>query len=91
LWRNKPLERAKKALADTNAKRAQSGEEPLALDEKYAMQSDTLVLIRKQRATGLEPVVHLWYDPTTTQFLSGPSSRPQSLMPFSVVENGAAA
>jgi twinkle protein len=91
VWRNKPLERAKKALADTNAKRAQSGEEPLALDEKYAMQSDTLVLIRKQRATGLEPVVHLWYDPTTTQFLSGPSSRPQSLMPFSVVENGAAA
>lgn len=74
VWRNKPRERAIKQSID-------SGE---PIPEKFAKQADTVLLVNKQRMTGKEPVINLWFDPTTTQFLSAPDHRPRQLLEFSV-------
>lgn len=73
IWRNKPRERA--------AQIAASAGEPIP--EKYATQPDTMLLVRKQRMNGREPVVNLWFDPTTTQFLSAPDHRPRQMLEYS--------
>jgi twinkle protein len=74
VWRNKPRERAiaRAALPDATP-----------LDEKFASQPDAMLLVHKQRATGKEPMVNLWFDPTTTQFLSGPDHTPRPMLEFS--------
>jgi twinkle protein len=87
IWRNRPRERAVKNLADKNANLAEIGQEPEQLDEKFANAPDTVLFVSKQRATGEEPSIALWFDKTTTQFLSGPNQRPRSLMPLSVVDS----
>jgi len=74
VWRNKPRERAIGRAQLPNA---------APLDEKYASQSDTMLLVHKQRATGKEPMVGLWFDPTTTQFLSGPDHTPRPMLEYS--------
>jgi hypothetical protein len=62
VWRNKPRERAIKLAKDSGA----------PLPENFANQADTLLFVSKQRATGREPVINLWFDPGSTQFLSSP-------------------
>jgi twinkle protein len=86
VWRNKPRERAIKKLDDKNQELAKAGAELEKLDEKYQKQADTLLLVSKQRATGEEPVIHLWFDKTSTQFLSGPNQRPRAMVEFSAVQ-----
>lgn len=70
VWRNKPRERAI-ALAERDH---------VEVSEKYADQGDTLLFVRKQRATGLEPCVTLWFDHATTQFLSSPKHVPRPML-----------
>ncbi len=80
VWRNKPRERAlAKAEAD--------GTEP---PEKYANQSDAMLYVHKQRATGKEPMVPLWFDKTTTQFLSSPSHRALPMLDWTATQSEAA-
>lgn len=76
VWRNKPREKALKLAAE-------SGE---PVPEKFAQQADTLLLVSKQRATGKEPVINLWFDKPTTQFLSGPDHKPRPMVEFSAVQ-----
>jgi twinkle protein len=76
VWRNKPRERALKALADHGT----------PIPEKIG-RADTYVNVLKQRATGIEPNIALWFDAETTQFLSGPdfTSRPLLEIPTRAV------
>jgi twinkle protein len=86
VWRNKPRERAIKALAEKNALLAQQCKPPEDLDEKYREQADTMLLVSKQRATGKEPAIRLWFDATSTQFLSGQNQRPRAMVEFSLLD-----
>jgi twinkle protein len=70
VWRNKPRERAV-ALAERDR---------VEVSDKYRDQSDTMLFVRKQRATGLEPAIGLWFDRGTTQFLSGPDHSPRPML-----------
>lgn len=78
VWRNKGRE---KAVA-----RAQSNNEPLP--EKYQPDgpsgADTLLLVHKQNATGKEPVVRLWFNGPSTQFLASPDFIPKPMTEFSL-------
>ncbi|XQA72089.1 toprim domain-containing protein [Xanthomonas sacchari] len=73
VWRNKPLEEAKRKAEATNTE----------LDEKWRMQSDVLLCCYKQRATGWEGRIALWYDVPTTHYLQNPTHRPRPLLPAS--------
>lgn len=86
VWRNKPRERAIKALAEANAKLQQAGQPLEELPEKYRDQADTMLLVSKQRATGEEPVIRLWFDPASTQFLSAPNHRPRPMTEFTLLD-----
>jgi twinkle protein len=78
IWRNKPRERALKALAEKP-----DDEAVQKMAEKYQAQADTLLLVNKQRATGKEPVINLWFDSMSTQFLSSQKEHPKPLMEYS--------
>lgn len=69
VWRNKPRERALLALAEYGT----------PIPEKIG-KADTYIKVLKQRATGLEPSIALWFDRDTTQFLSGPNFTPRPLL-----------
>jgi len=75
VWRNKPRERAIQACKETGQ----------ILDPKYQKQGDTVLLVTKQRATGIEPVINLWFDPASTQFLSGPDHSARPMVEYSAV------
>lgn len=79
VWRNKARERA---ISDANF----TGE-PLA--ERYQPDgpcgAGTLLWVHKQNATGEEPMVRLWFDSDSTQFLARESHRPRPMLPFSVL------
>lgn len=80
VWRNKPKEKAFAIAAHTG--------EPVA--EKYRDAADTLMIVHKQRATGQEPMVKLWFDQASTQFSGSSTYRPRPMVNFSTA-NGAAA
>ena len=63
---------------------------PEELDEKYAKQADTLLLVHKQRATGKEPAINLWFHPISTQFLSGPDHQPRPMVEYAATAVAAA-
>jgi twinkle protein len=73
VWRNKPRERALLALRDHGT----------PLSEKLG-KADTYINVLKQRATGLEPSIALWFDQGTTQFLSSPDFTARPLLDISV-------
>jgi twinkle protein len=79
VWRNKARE---KAVA-----RAHEADEPLP--EKYQAHgpcgADTLLLVHKQNATGLEPTTRLWFDKASTQFLAQHNHNARPLVAFSAV------
>jgi twinkle protein len=75
VWRNKPRERA---IAKAEASQTE-------LEEKWAKASDAILSVHKQRATGIEPMVHLWFDKTTTQFLSSQNHAPRPMLDYSAV------
>lgn len=70
IWRNKPRERALAIAAERK--------EPIP--EKYENQADTQLLVHKQRATGIEPIINLWFDFPTTQFLSSREHNPRPML-----------
>lgn len=69
VWRNKPLERAKVALEKYGT----------PIPEKIG-KAGTYLNVLKQRATGLEPSIALWFDAGTTQFLAGPDHTPRPML-----------
>lgn len=73
VWRNKPRERALLALKEYGT----------PVPEKIG-KADTYINVLKQRATGLEPSIPLWFNAETTQFLSGPDFTPRPLLDISV-------
>ncbi len=75
VWRNKPRERA--------AKEARESGEPIA--ERYANQADTMLFVHKQRFTGKEPAIALWFDPASTQFLASSKHTPRPMVEWSAV------
>src|SRR5690606_28728733 len=80
VWRNKPRERAlRKAQEDARALGVTDWQG--MVPEKYVRAADTLLLVHKQRANGIEHTYGLWYDPATTQYLSKPDHRPRPLLP----------
>ena len=70
VWRNKPKESAAADAAKINA----------PIPEKYADQADVLLLCHKQRFNGREPIIGLWYDAETTQYLGNPTHRARPLI-----------
>lgn len=88
VWRNKPRERAlEKIKQATNDVERDAAEAAAA---KYMDRPDTLLLVNKQRATGIEPTIGLWFDKDSTQFLSSPEHRPRAMVEFSANERIAA-
>lgn len=75
VWRNKPREKAMRIASETK----------IPADEKFEKQADTLLLVTKQRATGKEPVINLWFDQGSTQFLSSPDYQPRPMVDYSAV------
>lgn len=69
IWRNKPRERAMLSLEQHGT----------PIPDKIG-KADTYINVLKQRATGLEPSIALWFDKGSTQFLSGPDFKPRPLM-----------
>lgn len=80
VWRNKPKEKAVAIATHTNQ----------PIPEKYVDAADTMLLTHKQRATGKEPAVKLWFDQGSTQFLAHEDHRARPLVSWSAI-NGAAA
>lgn len=72
VWRNKPKEHA-------YAKAERTGGE---VDEKHRDAPDVLLLCHKQRYSGEEPHIGLWYDKATTQYLSAPDHKPRPVVDF---------
>ena len=70
IWRNKPRERAITAAKESGT----------LLDGHFADQADTRLLVLKQRATGIEPIINLWFDFPTTQFLSSREHNPRPML-----------
>lgn len=77
VWRNKPLERWKQKCRD-------QGMEELPPIPDGMSEAHVLLAVLKQRATGLEPRFGLWFDPATTQFLSGPDHTARPILDISV-------
>ncbi|MBE1159632.1 toprim domain-containing protein [Dyella acidiphila] len=74
VWRNKPLERALERLERDGT----------PVPDRIGTAS-TYLNVLKQRATGVEPSIALWFDKSTTQFLAAPDHAPRPMVPFSAV------
>jgi twinkle protein len=79
VWRNKPRERAVKKAKEDSAHVSIGGWRDLVPD-KYKDQGDALLLVHKQRATGVEPTYSLWYDAASTTYLSKPDHKPRPMV-----------
>jgi twinkle protein len=79
VWRNKPRERAIETAKE--AAKLSNGHWTDFIPEKFKDAADVLLLCHKQRANGIEHSYGLWYDPVSTQFLSGPDQVRRPLMP----------
>jgi twinkle protein len=78
VWRNKAREKAIVVARETG--------EPLP-DKNQPdgpCGADTMLICLKQNATGKEPAVRLWFDPSSTQFLAKHDHHPRPMTPFSV-------
>jgi twinkle protein len=78
VWRNKPLERALEVFE----------RDGIPVPERLGTAS-TYLNVLKQRATGNEPSIALWFDKPTTQFLAASDNTPRPMLPFSVVPTSA--
>jgi twinkle protein len=74
VWRNKPLERALETFE----------RDGVPVPERIGTAS-TYLNVLKQRATGNEPSIALWFDKSTTQFLAAPDHTPRPMLPFPAV------
>jgi twinkle protein len=70
VWRNKKREAAIRTAKETGN----------PIDPDYADQADTMLYVRKQRETGIEPAIKLWFDPDSTQFLAKADHRALPLL-----------
>ncbi|WP_426664076.1 toprim domain-containing protein [Rhodanobacter aciditrophus] len=73
VWRNKPLERAQEALERSGT----------LIPERIG-NANTYLNVLKQRATGNEPSIALWFDKSTTQFLAAAGHTPRPMLPLSL-------
>lgn len=73
VWRNKPLERALEKLEREG--------EPVP---DHISKASTHLNVLKQRATGNEPAIALWFDKASTQFLASPDHTPRPIVQLSV-------
>jgi hypothetical protein len=69
VWRNKPLERF--------LEKRESEDIPVP---DGIGKASTYLNVLKQRATGLEPSIALWFDKETTQFLASPTHTPRPML-----------
>lgn len=79
VWRNKKKER--------EAEQITSGQ---VVDPKYQEQGDVRLIVGKQRATGVEQSIALWFDPMTNQYLAGPGHKAAAIVHWSAMQQGAA-
>lgn len=77
VWRNKPKERvARKPEHERDQKDIERMNEP-----------DSIITCSKQRNGEDEPVIGLWFDPESLQFLAGPEHRAMPIVGFSTATN----
>lgn len=86
VWRNKPRERAIRQAKD-EALAARSTDWREFLPEKHRESPDTLLLVHKQRASGIEPTFLLWYDAPSTQYLAKSTHAPRAMVEFSALRS----
>jgi twinkle protein len=95
VWRNKPREAAM-AIAREEAKKGgdlHPTRERLneLMPERFRDTerdgADTLLIVRKQNATGIEKTYRLWYDAPTMQFLAAPHYKPRAMIPVAAMAN----
>lgn len=67
VWRNK---RKEKAISNT---------ERDGVEFDASKEPDTFLYVHKQRETGEEPTISLWYDSAVMQFMSSPDHKPQAV------------
>lgn len=67
VWRNK---RKEKAIATAERE---------GTDTDAAKEPDSILFVHKQRETGEEPTINLWYDRDVMQFMSSPDHKPQAV------------
>jgi twinkle protein len=72
VWRNKPKEK--------EAEKLHLGED---IEPKYQDQGDVRMIVSKQRATGGEGSVALWFDPMSNQYLGKSTHRPNPIVSWS--------
>ncbi|RRU94258.1 toprim domain-containing protein [Stutzerimonas xanthomarina] len=70
VWRNKKKEEALKAGSPEDV-------------ERYEAQSDVHMIISKQRLTGEEGKIPLWFDPASAQYLERAESKPRQWVNYS--------
>lgn len=85
VWRNKARERAKEEAREAAAK-DMSLNWISYLPEKHEKTSDTLLFVHKQRASGKEPIIGLYFDEPSTQHLQKVDHRPLPMMKPRAVE-----
>lgn len=70
VWRNKKKEEALKSGSPEDA-------------ERYEQQSDVHMIVSKQRLTGVEGKIPLWFDPASAQYLERAESKPRQWVNYS--------
>jgi twinkle protein len=90
VWRNKPRETAIKIAIEEAKKGGDMHPSRERLNELLPERfrdlerdgADTLMIVRKQNATGVEKTYRLWYDPPTMQFLAQPHHTSRAMLPL---------
>lgn len=72
IWRNKPKE----------AKAADAEAQNLALEDSWAQRADASLLVSKQRHTGWEGEIRLWFDAASLQYLEHRDTAAQSYVDY---------
>lgn len=93
VWRNKPRETALKIAVEEAKKGGDLHPSRERLNELLPERfrdierdgADTLMIVRKQNATGIEKTYRLWYDAPTMQFLAAPHYRPRAMIPVAAM------
>lgn len=79
VWRNKPKER------EVEKKKHEPD-----MELKHAKEGDVRMIVSKQRATGVEGTIALWFDQMSNQYLGGEMHRPAPVINWSSREEAAA-
>lgn len=91
VWRNKPKEKAMRKLKLAEPQTEEARKKLDAEEQELRAKPDCILNCHKQRNGEHEPVILLWFDRGSHQFLQNDSAKARPLVGFSIVENGAAA